>query len=53
MSYNFFFIQLNTKCAVYIMKQMIMQGGAEMTDTLQNTVVPYIGGRGPESAHQE
>ena len=30
-----------------------MQGGAELTDTLQNTVLPYIGGRGPESAHQE
>jgi len=27
----FFFIQLNTKSLVYIMKQMIMQGGAEQT----------------------
>jgi len=35
------------------MKQRIMQGGAELTDTSQNTVFPYSGGRGPESAHQE
>jgi len=28
------------------MKQIIMQGGAELTDTLQNTVLPYSGGRG-------
>jgi len=30
-----------------------MQGGAELTDTLQNTVLPYSVEGGPESAHQE
>jgi len=50
---QFFFIQLITKSAIYIMKQIIMQGGAELTDTLQNTVLPYSVEGGPESAHQE
>lgn len=31
-------IHLNTESAVYIMKQMIIQGGAELTDTAEHSV---------------
>jgi hypothetical protein len=37
---------VNTKSMVYIVKPMIMQGGEELTDTCQNTVLPYSGSRG-------
>jgi hypothetical protein len=37
------------KSLVHIMKHMIVQGGAELTDTLQNTVLLYIGVQGGQS----
>ena len=37
------------KSLVHIMKHMIVQGGAELTDTLQNTVLLYIGVQGGQA----